>query len=56
MAASASQPTAAASPPRAGIMAAKATVSRMAARNLSMRDQTERSKVILSLINLVGSQ
>ena len=47
---SASQLTASPASPRAGITAAKATVNRMAARNVSMRDQTERSKIIWGLV------
>jgi hypothetical protein len=51
IAASASKLTAVAAWPRAGITAAKATVSRIAARNLSMCDQMERSKSISSLVS-----
>lgn len=45
-----SQLTAAAASVRAGINAAKATVSRIAARNFSMRDQAERIKFILCFV------
>jgi hypothetical protein len=56
MAASVSQPTANAASLRAGITQASPTVSRMAARNRSMRDQIGRSQVMQSLVTLTGNR